>query len=81
MEIVQNLDTIAKFFGNFVFPMGLSIYLIVQISKQLTTQNMTLLWTVLTLERILDHLGLPENGRSSEIVAPNIQEIKKKLGG
>lgn len=76
-----DLDVIAKFFGNFVFPMGLSIYLIVQINKQLEKQNMTLLRVVLALERILNHLGLPENGRSSETVVPSIQEIKEKLGG
>lgn len=81
MGIVQDLDVIAKFFGNFIFPMGLSIYLIVQINKQLTTQNMSLLRMVITLEQILDHLGITQDRRIDDSGAPTIAEIKSKLGG
>ena len=77
----NGLGRITEIFGNFVFPVGLSIFLIVRINEQLTTQNMSLLRMNITLDRICRRFGLNGTDPEADGAEPSIEKIKRRIKG
>lgn len=77
---MTELDGAVKLFGNFVFPIALSVYLIVNVSKQLATQNMSLLRLVIAIEAVCRKLGINEGELGSAGGGAGLRDLKEKIG-